>query len=85
MASTAAGVAVGSTIGHTLGHAVTGMFSGSSSPPAPVENAGTAASTSACDSDSVAFRRCLEQNSNDIGNCQMYFELYQNCMKAQTQ
>ena len=95
MASTAAGVAVGSTVGHTLGHAITGSMFGSSSSAGGAGEAQdqgasyTSASASQatttpgnpCELDSRAFARCLDQNNNDIGACQAFFELYKQCMQ----
>ena len=86
MASTAAGVAVGSSIGHAVGHAVTGMFSSGSSnvdqqqqqyqePQQPIQQ-------NKCEVDSKAFMACLEKSGNDIGACQYYFDMYQQCMRS---
>lgn len=90
MASTAAGVAVG----HSVGHAITGMFSGgggsSSSSAAPEQQAaaapqqypaGSAPVYNACELDQRAFMKCLEQNNNDIASCQMFYDLYKQCMQ----
>jgi hypothetical protein len=88
MASTAAGVAVG----HSVGHAITGMFSGGSSSAAPEQPAaaqpvqqqypaGSAPVYNACELDQRAFMKCLEQNNNDIASCQMFYDLYKQCMQ----
>lgn len=75
--------------GHTLGHAVTGMFGGGGSSrsndvaEAPVQReAMQASNVQACESDSKAFMRCLEQNNNEIGSCQIYYNLMKECMAS---
>ncbi len=75
---------MGSAVGHTVGHAVSGMFGGGSSsraeeaPAAPTYNSAPVASpnATACDIDQRAFLRCLEQNNNDIGACQIYYDMF---------
>ncbi|RLV83971.1 Mitochondrial intermembrane space cysteine motif-containing protein MIX17 [Meyerozyma sp. JA9] len=88
MASTAAGVAVGSTIGHTLGAGITGMFGGSSAPPAQYEQAQQQTyqeQTKHCDADARNFTRCLEDNGGNMQVCDFYLQQLKACQEASRQ
>ncbi|KAJ1546766.1 Mix17p [Saccharomyces cerevisiae] len=97
MASTAAGVAVGSTIGHTLGAGITGMFSGSGSDSAPVEQqqqniANTSGQTQTdqqlgrtCEIDARNFTRCLDENNGNFQICDYYLQQLKACQEAARQ
>ncbi|CAI4047899.1 hypothetical protein SKDZ_13G1340 [Saccharomyces kudriavzevii ZP591] len=97
MASTAAGVAVGSTIGHTLGAGITGMFSGSGSESAPVEQqqqnmSNTSGQTQmdqqmgrTCEMDARNFTRCLDENNGNFQICDYYLQQLKACQEAARQ
>ncbi|QHS75282.1 Mix17p [Saccharomyces paradoxus] len=97
MASTAAGVAVGSTIGHTLGAGITGMFSGSGSDSAPVEQqqqnmANVSGQTQTdqqmgrtCELDARNFTRCLDENNGNFQICDYYLQQLKACQEAARQ
>lgn len=97
MASTAAGVAVGSTIGHTLGAGITGMFSGSGSDSAPVEQqqqnmANVSSQTQTdqqmgrtCELDARNFTRCLDENNGNFQICDYYLQQLKACQEAARQ
>ncbi|CAI4035481.1 hypothetical protein SMKI_13G1300 [Saccharomyces mikatae IFO 1815] len=97
MASTAAGVAVGSTIGHTLGAGITGMFSGSGSDSAPVEQQQQNMSNVSgqtqmdqqmgrtCEIDARNFTRCLDENNGNFQICDYYLQQLKACQEAARQ
>ncbi|EJS42427.1 YMR002W [Saccharomyces arboricola H-6] len=97
MASTAAGVAVGSTIGHTLGAGITGMFSGSGSESAPVEQQQQNMSNVSgqtqmdqqmgrtCELDARNFTRCLDENDGNFQICDYYLQQLKACQEAARQ
>ncbi|CAI1626281.1 hypothetical protein SEUBUCD646_0M01450 [Saccharomyces eubayanus] len=97
MASTAAGVAVGSTIGHTLGAGITGMFSGSGSETAPVEQQQQNMSNASgqtqmdqqmgrtCELDARNFTRCLDENNGNFQICDFYLQQLKACQEAARQ
>ncbi|KAG0245664.1 hypothetical protein BGX31_006660 [Mortierella sp. GBA43] len=100
MASTAAGVAVGSAVGHTVGAGLTSMFSGgSSAAPEPQQqsapqsqqyqqpyyNAAVPTTGASCEANAKAFTKCLEDNNNDMGVCQWYFEQLKACQTMASQ
>ncbi len=82
MASTAAGVAVGSTVGHMAGNAISGLFGGSSQPPAQQVAQPQQVSqyqAQPCEPDQKAFMACLDKNQNDISACQFYLDMLNQC------
>ena len=74
--STAAGVG----IGHAIGHGLTGLFGGGSDSSAATQAAPPAANTNtsirpgACDADSKAFTKCMDDYKGDMTVCSWYLE-----------
>lgn len=72
---------------------MTGMFSGGSSQAqeaAPVQAATSTqqpmdAGMSSCDMDMMAFQQCVKQSDNNIGECQMFYDMFKQCMTKQQQ
>lgn len=85
MASTAAGVAVGSAVGHTLANGVSSLFGGSSSTPAPVDQAAqqtTQQQARPCDVDAQNFTKCLDDNNGNMQICDWYLQQLKACQEA---
>eukprot|EP00761_Pharyngomonas_kirbyi_P011566 gb/GECH01011591.1/.p1 GENE.gb/GECH01011591.1/~~gb/GECH01011591.1/.p1 ORF type:complete len:148 (+),score=60.30 gb/GECH01011591.1/:1-444(+) len=79
-AATAAGVATGHAVSNALfgGNSNEAAAESSEAGAGPMGNTNNAAAN-ACQEETQEFMQCLKNNSNDIGQCQWFFDSLQSC------